>query len=321
MSPDRSPVPRLVRAHARAGGRAPTPARRAALVAALLACGSAGAAAAQCLPSTIPPEERSACREHYPTWSGELASLGANALLGAVSGGIMQELRGGSFRRGFARGAAGGAVVYAGKRLAVERFDGAGLAGRQLAAVGGSMVRNAGEGLGVLERLYLPLGVARLEVHTPTRRLQLTPDLTALGWTLWAVTQRELSLDVSESFSSGTPVFKTDNLVLAEAGDTTHSFAVTNSGIIYHAGIPALGPVVTRKMVEHERIHVLQEDQLFITVTDPLEELLMAQLPYLGRWADRVDVNLATELMRRLARWFPKHLERPWEAESIFHSR
>jgi hypothetical protein len=290
-------------------------------LAVLLPLCSARGLSAQCLPSTIPPEEAAACREHYPTWSGELASLGANALLGGLSSGIMQELRGGSFRRGFTRGVAGGAVIYVGKRLAVERFEGSGLMGRELAAVGGSMVRNAGEGVGVLERLYLPLGVARLELNTPTRKLQLTPDITALVWTLWAVTQSELTLDRSASFSSGTPVFRTDNKVLRTGSDTTHSSGITNSGVIYIAGIPSLGPVVSRKQLEHERMHVLQEDQLFLTIMDPVEELLLEQIPYLGRWADRVDVNLSSELLRTLARWFPKHLERPWEAEAIFHSR
>jgi hypothetical protein len=286
-----------------------------------LAVAMARPAAAQCLPSTIPPEEAAPCREHYPTWSGELASFGANALLGAVSAGIMRELKGGSFRQGFLRGFAGGSVIYVGKRLAVERFEGAGLVGRQVGAVGGSMVRNAGEGRGALERLYLPLGVARLEVHTPTGRLQFTPDLTAIGWTIWAVTQSELELDRAASFSAGTPVFRTDNKVLRAHGDTTHSSGITSSGVIYIVGIPSLGPVVARKQLEHERVHVLQEDQLFLTVNDPVEELLLRQLPYLGRWAGRVDVNLSTETLRTLARWFPKHLERPWEAEAIFHSR
>src|SRR5512134_3652706 len=189
------------------------PARVAFLLLALAALAARpGNAGAQCLPSTIPPEEAPACREHYPTWAGELASYGANALLGGLSSGIMQELRGGSFRRGFTRGFLGGSVIYVGKRLAVERFEGAGLLGRQIGAVGGSMVRNAGDGEGVLERLYLPLGVARLEVHTPTRRLQLTPDLTAIGWTVWAITQAELEFDRSASLSAGTPVFRTDNL-------------------------------------------------------------------------------------------------------------
>lgn len=278
--------------------------------------------AAQCLPSTIPPEEAPPCREHYPTWAGELAAFGGNAVLGAISGGIMQELKGGSFRRGFTRGFAGGSVVYVGKRLSVERFEASGLIGRQVAAVGSSMVRNAGEGAGMLEKLYLPLGVARLEVHTPTGHLQLTPDLTALGWTIWALTQPELSFDRSASLSAGTPVFRTDNKALRVHGDTALISGVTNSGVILAVGIPALGPVVTRKLLAHERVHVLQEDQLFLTVTDPLEELVMRQLPFLGGWAaSRVDINLSTELMRRLARWFPKHLERPWETEAIFFSR
>jgi hypothetical protein len=135
------------------------------------------------------------------------------------------------------------------------------------------------------------------------------------------VTQRELSLDGSASLSAGTFVFRTDNLVLRAGNDSTHSSGVTNSGIVYLAGIPALGPVVSRKQIEHERLHVLQEDQVFLTITDPIEELLLEQVPYLGRWAERVDVNLGTELLRTMARWFPKHLERPWETEAIFHSR
>jgi hypothetical protein len=291
------------------------------LLAGALLLALAADAAAQCLPSTLPPEEAPSCNRRYPSWSGELASLGGNALLGGLSAGIMQELRGGSFRSGFARGAVGGAGIYAGKRLAAERFEGAGLIGRQVAAVGGSIVRNAGEGRGVLERLYLPLGVARLEVHTPTRRLQLTPDITALAWALWALDERELSIDWEETLSAGTPVFYTDNKTLVVGGDSTHAAATTNSGVMYVSGVPGLGPVVSRRILEHERIHVLQEDQLFLTITDPLEELLLRQVPYVQRWATRVDINLATELLKRLGSWFPQHLDRPWESEAIFHSR
>lgn len=250
-----------------------------------------------------------------------MASLGGNALLGGLASGIMQELKGGSFRSGFTRGALGGAGIYLGKRIAVERFDGAGLLGRQVAAVGGSVVRNAGEGRPVLERLWLPLGVARLEVHTPTRRLQLTPDITALSYTLWAVSERQLELDWKESISAGTPVFATDNKVLIVNGDSTHAAGVTNSGVIYFADVAGLGPVVQRRQLEHERVHVLQQDQLFLTITDPIEELLLRQVPYVGRWSTRVDINLATELLSRLGSWFPDYLERPWETEAIFHSR
>ena len=294
---------------------------RPAAAALLLFLLAATEAAAQCLPSTIPPEEAPPCTRRYPSWSGELASLGGNALLGGVTSGLMQELRGGSFRSGFMRGVMGGSVIYAGKRIAVERFETAGLMGRQVAAVGGSMVRNAGEGIPGFDRLILPVGVGRLEFDRPARRLQLTPDLTALGYTLWAISEDELAIDWSKTFSSGTPVFSTDNRILVVDGDSTHAAGVTNSGVIYLAGIPGVGRTVARRQFEHERVHVLQEDQLFITLTDPIEELLLAQLPYLGRHARRVDINLSTQLLEHLGKWFPKHLERPWETEAIFHSR
>lgn len=79
-------------------------------------------------------------------------------MLGGLTAGIVQRLRGGSFSDGFARGAVGGAVAYAGRRIAAERFDGAGLLGRQVGAVGASVVRNASERRPSLERLFFPAG-------------------------------------------------------------------------------------------------------------------------------------------------------------------
>lgn len=67
-----------------------------------------------------------------PDWGGELAFLSGNAALGGLTAALIQELQGGSFWRAFLEGALGGAVVYGGKRIAVERFYAAGLVGRQL---------------------------------------------------------------------------------------------------------------------------------------------------------------------------------------------
>ena len=97
-----------------------------------------------------------------PDWGGELAFLSGNAALGGLTAALIQELQGGSFWRAFLEGALGGAVVYGGKRIAVERFYAAGLVGRQVAAVGTSMVHNVSDGRGALERLVLPIGLARL---------------------------------------------------------------------------------------------------------------------------------------------------------------
>ena len=74
---------------------------------------------------------------------GELLVLGINAALGGATAGIAQELNGGSFLEGLREGAAGGAVVYAGKRLNTLDVDQAGLVGRMLGAVGASVIRNS----------------------------------------------------------------------------------------------------------------------------------------------------------------------------------
>ena len=99
-------------------------------------------------PLRTAPRERAA---GPPTWVGELAFLSGNAALGGLTAALIRELRGGSFWEAFLDGALGGAVVY-----------GAGLAGREVAAVGTSIVRNASDGRGTLEQLVLPIGVARL---------------------------------------------------------------------------------------------------------------------------------------------------------------
>lgn len=86
-------------------------------------------------------------------WVGEVTFASANALLAGLSAGLLQVIRKGSFKHGFATGALGGAVVYTGRRLAVEDFWGAGLMGRQISAVGSSLTRNAGDGEPVFSRI------------------------------------------------------------------------------------------------------------------------------------------------------------------------
>ncbi len=95
-----------------------------------------------------------------PHWAGEFAILSGNAVLSGVTAGVVQKLRGGSFRDGFVRGLTGGGVIYLGKRVAAERFSGAGLLGREVASLGTSMVRNASEGYGLLDDVVLPVGAA-----------------------------------------------------------------------------------------------------------------------------------------------------------------
>ena len=276
-------------------------------------------AQAPCLQGSVDFE--GPCTFDAPRWVGEFASLSANGLLGALTGGLAQHFRGGSFQDGFLRGALGGTIVYAGKRTASESFAGAGLLGRSVAAVGSSSVRNASEGAPLLSRLTLPLGPVWVEIDTSSRGIAARIDPVALGWIAYAISEPELELDWGATFSGATPTFKTHNKVFELPGDTVHAAGLTNAGIVYLADIPAYGAVDKRRHRAHEQIHVIQEDQLAITWTDPLGRWAIGSVPGLESVRSRLAVNLSTEILRILAGGIAEHEDRPWEVESIFFAR
>ena len=261
------------------------------------------------------------CYFDAPRWVGEFASLSANGLLGALTGGLSRHLGGGSFRDGFVDGAIGGSIVYAGKRTAAESFAGAGLIGRSMAAVGSSSVRNASRGVPLFSHLTLPLGPLWVEFDTSTREVNARLDPVALGWMAYGISEPELDLDWGGTFSDGTPVFKTHNKVLKLGGDTIHVAGVTNAGIVYSADVPAYGTGHARRHRAHEQVHVIQEDQLAIMWTDPLGRWAMGRAARLRRLRSGLAVNLSTEILRLLAHAVPEHGDRPWEVESVFFAR
>jgi hypothetical protein len=262
------------------------------------------------------------CPIDPPRWTGELAVLGANAIVGGVTAGLAQRRVGGSFRDGFTRGFLGGTVVYGGKRVASERFPGAGLLGREVAAVGNSMVHNAAENRGTFDRLVLPVWIGRLYVDRDgAGGVRVTPrlDLMATFWTVHGVFEEELRFDAGRTLSAGTPVFMTDNRHIVVGGDDAGG--VTAAGVLYLSDVPAFGEFRGPRLFAHERIHALQMDQIFLTWTRPLERALLATLPGGDRLSRYVDINLSTEFLFGLTLLFPEHGDRPWEIEAIYLAR
>jgi hypothetical protein len=259
--------------------------------------------------------------EHTPRWVGHFTVLSSNAFVGGLTGGIAQRLRGGSFRDGFARGALGGAVVYAGKRIVVEDFDGAGLLGRQVAAVGSSVVRNAADGRPSLERLVFPLGPVRLYVDRGAEartRVQPRVDLVQLAWLGWAAQEPRLGFDARESLSSGAPVFRVDGLILQPryTDVETDVHGLQTSGVIFLSDIPEWMAEFNLATLPHERVHVLQDDYLFLNWAEPATRPFLDRLPArgIGRYLDlngALVVHAALELL--LSR---EH--QPWELEADF---
>ena len=257
-----------------------------------------------------------------PRWAGQLTALSANALVGALTAGVWQELRGGSFKDGFTRGALGGSFAYTGKRIAARQFDGAGLLGREIAAVGASVVRNAAEARPTFESIVLAIGPVRLHLRPSEKRVShASLDLVATGWIIWGLTESELRLDVDESLSAGTAVFRTDNKLIIYRLNRFAAGGFTPAGVVLQSYVPAWGQPLIRRVLAHERVHVLQEDYVYHTTVASAESWLLHKLPH-GRRIERyIDLNGSTELLGFLTRLFPKHSDRPWELEAIYLSR
>ena len=255
-----------------------------------------------------------------PAWVGHFTTASANALLSGVTAGLIQEIRGGSFRDGFTRGALGGAVIYVGKHVVAQDFSGAGLIGRQVSAVGTSIVRNASDAVGTFDRLVLPIGFTRVywQRHA-NRQWRAKIDAVAAGWTIYGIAEPQLDLDFKESLSSGAAVFRTNGSVIAF--DDRHAGGVVQAGVIFLSDVRPWGQDYLQRALAHERVHVLQMDQIFLTLNDPHDDQLLRSLPA-GRTINRyVDINLSAELLRLLTIPIDKHADRPWEMEAIYLSR
>ena len=247
--------------------------------------------------------------------------MSGNAALGGLTAALVQTLRGGSFWEALRDGAVGGAFAYAGKRIAVEDFWGAGLLGREVAAVGASVVRNASDGRATLARLVLPVGVARLYLEAdsasglPTRA-HLKFDLPTFVSAVYFGTRPGSEFAAGASLSAGTPVFLTAERWSEQSWEGSQA-----AGALWLHGNPRDPyPEVEKESVfAHERVHVVQYDFGFLAWSDPMEGWIAQRLPG-GAWVDRhLDLGLYLAPWA-LANHLTPHDQRPWEHEAHFLS-
>ena len=252
-------------------------------------------------------------------WAEEVAVLGANALLGALSAGIWQEIRGGSFRDGFTRGAFGGVIGYAGKRIVAYHFPGAGLLGREVSAVGHSIIRNAAEGRGTFSRVALPLLFfpARVQLGDWGRDARVRVDALSLWYFAYGLIEPKLELDWGRSLSWGAAVFATDSLDFVTAGHVVPAQATLGT-IFINRRLYAASAI--ESVAAHERVHVAQADVIPLAWGDALDDWLEARVPGLG-WISRyVAPNTLTAALLLPHAWLQSDLDHwhlPWELEAM----
>lgn len=258
-----------------------------------------------------------------PRWTGHVTFLGTNVLLGGLSAGAIQKIRGGDFQDGFARGSAGGALWYSGKVISARHFYGAGFLGRQVSALGLSAIHNAGEGLPALQRLVFPLGPLHLALERTDEGTRVQPTVVAgeLAWAMALAFRSETRFDASNSLSSGVLVFRTPGHFFGSEegpwGPGSVRGAVVNGSIVV-SDIPT---DEIPSVLGHERVHVLQHDFAHRVLGHRLEVGIMNRWGPTRRVSRWVEPGLLLEgLTLSFWRWAdpedPSTL--PWEMEANF---
>ncbi|HSJ13501.1 MAG TPA: hypothetical protein VK939_03745 [Longimicrobiales bacterium] len=255
-----------------------------------------------------------------PDWAGDLGFAAGNAAVGGLAAGIVRSLRGDAFWPAFRDGALGGALSYGGRRVAAAGFDGAGFLGREIGAVGTSIVRNALHGVPVLERVVLPLGPLRLHVgprpgSASARTTWIALDLPTILASTYFALRSDTEFRLGASLSAGAPVFES-HVRWADG----YWAGTQAAGVIWLRGNPDdPSPDAERSAAfAHERVHVLQYDFAML-LSEPVEAWLATRARG-GAWLDRhVDFGFQLIPWEVANRTLPYHL-RPWEQEAWFLS-
>jgi hypothetical protein len=239
--------------------------------------------------------------------------LGANMLLSGATAGVLRWFRGGSFVDGFSKGAAGGAAIYAGKVLAVQRGTALPLLGREAAAVGASAVRNAGAGVGLLEHITLPVGPVRVHLaRGEAPRTWVSVDMLAVGGLAAALLSYDCRIDWSASLAAAAPVF----IVSDPDHELPWNGRQLGSLVLLRNGRWTEQPLTDGRTFAHERVHLLQYDQMALLWADPLESALLAQWRWTRAIRPYVDLGL-NGAVNAAARSMPRDLN-PLEIEATY---
>lgn len=235
----------------------------------------------------------------------------ANALLGGLAGGAARILQGDvtgeELLGAFLKGAAGGSLAYAGKWTAAQDVDGAALIGRQMTSLGSSVVGNTVAGRSALSRVGFSLGPLRLYVGTQVADgFDWGLDVPAVVVGAYGLGASGWRLSLSETLASGALSFQARNPGYS-------GFAL--AGTVFHEGSP--DPERRRYVLAHERVHVLQLDQAYLSFSRPVEQAIVSRLEPRPGWLDRLEFNAVgfVVALLGLAAW--EHENRPWEKEAV----
>lgn len=239
--------------------------------------------------------------------SREVAVWGANAALGGLSAAIAAVIRRDPLGPAVLRGASGGTLVYAGKRIAVQEIFGMGLLGRQVSSVGGSIVGNAVAGRSSFDEIALAIGPVRFYSGREVQGTDWAVDVPAVAFTILGMSLGG-KMDVPQSLSSGA-------VVLKDYGDNSLP------GNIWYS--PGRDPDRNAYVLAHEQVHILQYDQSFLSWGAPIEDWTATRFPRLEGPLKYMEFNIPVLVTAALLGFFvwTEHDQQLWEPEAMYLGR
>jgi hypothetical protein len=201
----------------------------------------------------------------------------------------------------------------AGKQVAGQRFDGAGLMGRQLAAFGTSVVRSASEDTMVV---ILPVGPMTFEVRpSAVDRVRPRVNLVGTATLLYYVVRADTRLDMGASVSAGAPVFRFPTETVSTRDGII--FGRMDFGTIVLGRTPVVQDVQRRMTLPHEAIHVVQYDFLEQALSLPPERAILRKLGASEGFLRHVDLGAISVMLAGVLQMHMDYDDRPWEREAV----
>ena len=241
------------------------------------------------------------------------AHLAVNGALGGFSAAMFALARGKNPWRAALVGFGGGVAMGAGKQVAGQRFDGAGLMGRQLAAFGTSMVRSASEDTMVV---IVPVGPMTFEVRpSAVDRVRPRVNVVSTATLLYYVVRADTRLDMGATLSAGAPVFRFPTETVSTRDGII--FGRMDFGTIILGRTPLVQDRQRRMTLPHEAIHVVQYDFLEQALSLPLERAILRKLGASEGFLRHVDLGAISVMLAGVLQMHMDYDDRPWERESV----
>lgn len=230
--------------------------------------------------------------------TSRIGLLVINAAIGGATAAITASVHHRPIRKAAAIGVIGGATVFAGKCFIGNSRPATDWLGHQTVSVGSSLVSNAAMGRSTFERIVLPFGPVRLYYDTKRGRARIKLDLLETGVASYYATTPNTSVDWHLSLKHGT-------LILFDKTAPTN-FEV--AGVIKTWSRSA-------SLLDHEQVHVAQEQFVTTAWEEPLEGRLLPMLPG-GRWVHKYfEIGILAPVWA-LANASLSRSSRPWEKEA-----